>query len=65
MNTDDYMQVVLDSVFTLSPAGHNPECFRLYEAMEAGSIPILTNDDMRGVCDLGRDLRLLNNGRIT
>lgn len=51
LNSDDYMQVVLDSAFTLSPAGHNPECFRLYEAIEAGSIPILTKDDMRGVWD--------------
>jgi len=24
LNTDEYMHVVLDSVFTLSPAGHNP-----------------------------------------
>jgi hypothetical protein len=51
LNTDDYMQVVLDSMFTLSPVGHNPECFRLYQAIEAGSIPILTKDDMRGVWD--------------
>ena len=25
---------------------HNPECFRIYKAVEAGSIPILTRDDM-------------------
>ncbi|KAL3789362.1 hypothetical protein ACHAW5_005114 [Stephanodiscus triporus] len=48
LHTDEYIRVVLDSVFTLSPAGHNPECFRLYEAIEAGSIPILTQDDLRG-----------------
>ena len=42
------MRVVLDSVFTLSPAGHNPECFRMFEAIEAGSIPILTRDDLHG-----------------
>ena len=46
--TDDYMRVVLDSVFTLSPAGHNPECFRIYEAVVAGSIPILARDDLYG-----------------
>lgn len=39
--TADYMEVLLDSVFTLAPAGHNPECFRIYEAVEAGSIPII------------------------
>jgi hypothetical protein len=38
-----YQQVLLDSVFTLSPSGHNPETFRLYEAAEAGSIPIVDN----------------------
>ena len=33
----------MDSIFTLSPSGHNPETFRLYEAAEAGSIPIVDN----------------------
>lgn len=46
LHTDDYMRVLLDSKFTLSPSGHNPECFRLFEAIEAGSIPILTKDDL-------------------
>jgi len=32
--TKEYMRVLLDSVFTVSPAGHNPECFRMYEAGE-------------------------------
>ena len=41
-----YVEVVLDSIFTLSPAGHNPECFRLFEAVEAGSIPVLVKDDL-------------------
>jgi hypothetical protein len=41
-----YVEVVLDSIFTLSPGGHNPECFRLYEAVEAGSIPVLVKDDL-------------------
>jgi len=46
LNTRDYMKALLDSVFTLSPAGHNPECYRLFEALEAGSIPVLVKDDM-------------------
>ena len=33
--TEEYMRVLLDSVFTVSPAGHNPECFRMYEAGES------------------------------
>ena len=48
LDTNEYMCVVLDSVFTLSPTGHNPECFRMFEAIEAGSIPILTRDDLHG-----------------
>ena len=48
LNTNDYMEVLLDSVFTLSPAGHHPECFRMYEAVEAGSIPVFTHADLHG-----------------
>jgi hypothetical protein len=39
--SEKYRDVLLDSVFTLSPSGHNPETFRLFEAAEAGSIPIV------------------------
>ncbi|CAB9516691.1 Transmembrane protein 5 [Seminavis robusta] len=45
LHTDQYIQVVLDSTFTLAPTGHNPECFRLYEAIEAGSIPVFARDE--------------------
>ena len=48
LDTNEYMRVVLDSVFTLSPTGHNPECFRMFEAIETGFIPILTRDDLHG-----------------
>ena len=48
LDTDAYINVALDSVFTLSPAGHNPECFRLFEAVEAGSIPVVTRQDLYG-----------------
>jgi hypothetical protein len=48
VTTDDYIKVVLDSVFTLSPAGHSPECFRLFEAVEAGSIPVMSRADLHG-----------------
>ena len=44
VDTTAYMRTLLDSTFTLSPACHNPECFRLYEAVEAGSIPIISLD---------------------
>jgi hypothetical protein len=36
-----YRETLLASVYTLCPAGHNPETFRLFEAAEAGSIPIV------------------------
>ena len=41
LNVDKYRSILLQSVLTLAPAGHNPECFRLYEALEAGSIPVV------------------------
>ena len=41
-DTTTYMQALLDSTFTLAPSGHNPECFRLYEAVETGSIPVIS-----------------------
>jgi len=44
VETSTYMQVLLESTFTLAPSGHNPECFRLYEAVEAGSIPVISLD---------------------
>jgi hypothetical protein len=41
----DWRKVLLDSVFTLSPSGHNIECFRFWEAAEAGSIPVLVANE--------------------
>jgi len=49
LGTDEYMGALLDSIFTISPAGHSPECFRIFEAVEAGSIPVLSYDDMHGI----------------
>lgn len=34
------------SILTLSPAGHNPESFRIWEAIEAGSIPVISIADV-------------------
>jgi len=41
LTPERYKDVLLQSVFTLSPSGHNPETFRLFEAAEAGSIPVV------------------------
>eukprot|EP01035_Chromulina_nebulosa_P034291 gene34291-45997_t len=44
INSTTYKQILLNSFFTLCPNGNNPESFRIYEAVEAGSIPILALD---------------------
>eukprot|EP00730_Choanoeca_flexa_P005581 TRINITY_DN11979_c1_g8_i1.p1 TRINITY_DN11979_c1_g8~~TRINITY_DN11979_c1_g8_i1.p1 ORF type:complete len:529 (+),score=60.66 TRINITY_DN11979_c1_g8_i1:116-1702(+) len=41
VNTTDYARIVEDSVFTLCPKGHSVEQYRIYEAVESGSIPVL------------------------
>lgn len=41
---EEYRRVLLNSAFTLCPNGHNPEAYRIYEALEAGSIPIVALD---------------------
>lgn len=43
-----YRKVLFNSQFTLCPIGHNPEAYRIYEACEAGSIPILSLDRYYG-----------------
>ena len=45
MTLSDYAKILVDSMFTLAPVGHNPESFRIFEAIEAGSIPIIALDD--------------------
>jgi hypothetical protein len=43
-NPYDYLQLLRDSIFTLSPPGDGWEAHRTYEAMEAGSIPVVVNN---------------------
>ena len=38
---DAYVNVLRSSRFTLCPAGKNPEQYRIYEALMAGSIPVV------------------------
>ena len=40
-NKDEYREVLLNSSFTLCPVGTADDNFRFWEAIEAGSIPIL------------------------
>uniref|UniRef100_A0A914EEY7 Exostosin GT47 domain-containing protein n=1 Tax=Acrobeloides nanus TaxID=290746 RepID=A0A914EEY7_9BILA len=45
LNVVNYRDILRESVFTLAPWGNNPESMRLYEAIEAGSIPIFQKLD--------------------
>ena len=36
-----YRSIVLDAKFTLAPVGRNAESYRLWEAAEAGSVPVV------------------------
>ncbi|CAM9787070.1 unnamed protein product [Ectocarpus sp. 12 AP-2014] len=45
INPKEWQDLVLDSKFTICPAGRNPGTFRLWEALEGGSIPIVSKLD--------------------
>jgi len=40
----EYREMLLNSTFTLCPSGKNVESYRIHEAVEAGSIPVLALD---------------------
>jgi hypothetical protein len=40
---EDYIDELKDTVFVLCPPGRNQETFRLYEALEAGAIPLFVD----------------------
>ncbi|XP_049783187.1 ribitol-5-phosphate xylosyltransferase 1-like isoform X2 [Schistocerca cancellata] len=56
-----YMSAILKSDLTLSPVGKNTECYRIYEAMSLGSVPVVEDVVTPGNCDTTADspLRLL------
>ncbi len=39
-----YRKVLMHSIFTFVPAGVSPEAFRLFEVIDAGSIPVFSED---------------------
>lgn len=45
-----YQHILLGSDLTLSPVGKNSECYRTYEAMELGSIPVVEDVMTEGSC---------------
>ena len=47
ISRNQYVSILLDSMFVPCPQGNNPETFRLYEALECGCIPLYvkSNED--------------------
>ncbi|EGD81293.1 hypothetical protein PTSG_11330 [Salpingoeca rosetta] len=41
LNSTQYAQIMSNSVFTMCPKGNSIEQFRIYEAIEVGSIPVI------------------------
>jgi hypothetical protein len=56
-----YMDSLLQSDLTLCPVGRNTECYRIYEAMSLGSVPVVEDLRTDGNCDVSAaaPLRLL------
>lgn len=46
----DYLTTLSDSDLTLSPTGANVECYRIYEAISCGSIPVVETVSKEGHC---------------
>ena len=47
---EDYIQVLSQSDLTLNPVGQNTECYRVYEAIAYGSIPVIEDVMTPGNC---------------
>lgn len=56
-----YISALQSSDLTLSPVGMNTECYRIYEAMSLGSVPVVEDVVTPGMCvrDPPAPLRLL------
>lgn len=46
-----YLKTLTDSDLTLNPVGFNTECYRIYEALSLGSVPVVENVLTPGQCD--------------
>jgi len=38
---DRYRELLANSQYALSPPGHNPNCYRIQEAVESGAVPVI------------------------
>lgn len=52
--SQEYEQTLRDSIFTLCPAGKNPDQYRVWEAIMAGSIPIIELPDYQMESNIDR-----------
>ena len=50
-----YQRILSSSDLTLSPAGRNSECYRTYEAIELGSIPVVEDVSVPESCNNSSD----------
>ncbi|RZF46122.1 hypothetical protein LSTR_LSTR012982 [Laodelphax striatellus] len=48
---DQYKRTLEESDLTLCPVGQNAECYRIYEALSVGSMPIIEDQTTLGSCD--------------
>jgi len=46
----DYVRILRNSDLTLNPAGMNVECYRIYEAMAVGSVPVIEDTTVTATC---------------
>jgi len=46
----DYIKTLRSSDLTLNPAGQNVECYRIYEAMAVGSVPVIEDTTVAASC---------------
>ncbi|XP_064633570.1 ribitol-5-phosphate xylosyltransferase 1-like [Lineus longissimus] len=47
---NSYIKGLIESDLTLNPAGDNTECYRMYEAMSVGSMPVIEDIMTKGRC---------------
>lgn len=47
---EDYLHALSESDITLNPVGQNTECYRIYEAMAYGSVPVVEDVMTPGEC---------------
>ena len=57
----EYRGALLQSDLTLCPVGANTECYRIYEACELGSVPVVEDIVVDAGCNVPSDQLLLRN----